>query len=135
AGSAATGAVCPPGVARAPPRAGGGWGGRGPACSPPCAPACWSPRMRCPADPRPRQTRRKGPRTAFAGGVAALVAGCLLAACTTSPANHGGKAGATAGGHALPLPARHAFPRPVLVPGAIVGGPGGPIAGSRPATF
>jgi hypothetical protein len=92
--------------------------------------------MRCAADPPPMGPRRKGAGRAFAGAAAALLAGCLLAACTASPAHHGGKAGATAGGHALPLPpARRAFPRPVFVPGAIVGGPGGAIAVSGPVTF
>jgi hypothetical protein len=87
--------------------------------------------MRCAVDVRPDGPGRKGPGVAFTLGAAALVASCLLGACTASPANHGG---AHAGGHAS-VPARHVFGRPVLLPGAVVGGPGGAIAFSGPVTF
>jgi hypothetical protein len=88
--------------------------------------------MRCAADFRPDGSRRKCPGVAFARGAAALVASCLLGACTASPANHGG---AHAGGHAS-LPARHPFGRPVLLPGAVfAGGSGGAIAVAGPVTF
>jgi hypothetical protein len=86
--------------------------------------------MRCVADAPPKRSRR----TAFASGVAVLVAGCLLSACTAGLANHGGgKAGGTAGGHA---PAGSHRLRLVAPPGAVFfGGSGGAIAVGGPVTF
>ena len=91
--------------------------------------------MRCAADPRPRGSRRKGRCTAFARGAAALVAGCLLGACTASPAHHGGAlAGGAAGGHA-PQTAHRILGQPALLPRVIIGGPGGAFAAGASVAF
>jgi hypothetical protein len=97
------------------------------------------------ANPGPRRPGGGGPGTAFIHGAAALAAaltaGCLLAACTASPANHGASPGHS-------RPAFRRFGPPVLLPGSVAVGSGGtsfvasgPIAfiggpgrgGSRPA--
>jgi hypothetical protein len=91
--------------------------------------------MRCAADRRPKRPHRTGPGAAFARGAAALAAGCLLAACTASPGNHGGaKTGSIGRGHAPPGFHR-LLPGPGPAPRVIIGGPGGSIAVSGPVTF
>jgi hypothetical protein len=89
--------------------------------------------MRCAADPRPAGSRRRSTAAASAAA-AALALGCLLGACTASPASHGASGSA---GHAS-QPGRRIFGRRVVVlPGsfAVVGGGGGTIVASGPVAF